>query len=70
MFNEGGVTCDMADTALTVRQPVPGPRMCAGKVRHETALEAGKEAERLYQVKGDWVRVYRCPICGAYHCGH
>ncbi len=45
-------------------------RMCAGKVRHRTAVAAGIHADAVYQKHGDWIKPYRCRFCGGYHCGH
>jgi hypothetical protein len=45
-------------------------RMCAGKIRHRTAVAAGKHAEALWQRQGEWVHPYRCAYCHGFHVGH
>lgn len=42
-------------------------RMCDGKVRYETRLEAIHQGLAYTKHSGHGVRVYECPICKGYH---
>ena len=42
-------------------------RMCAGKKRYETRIEAIHYGLNHTKSKGGAVRVYECPICHGFH---
>lgn len=42
-------------------------RMCDGKVRYDTRLEAIHMGLLSTRHSGGGVRIYQCPICGGYH---
>lgn len=42
-------------------------RMCDGKKRYETRIEAIHYGLNHTKSKGGAVRVYHCPICDGYH---
>lgn len=42
-------------------------RMCDGKVRYESRLEAIRQGLAYTKHSGGGVRVYECPICKGYH---
>ena len=42
-------------------------RMCDGKKRYETRIEAIHYGLNHTKTKGGAVRVYKCPICHGYH---
>lgn len=45
-------------------------RMCDGKIRLRTAVEAGELAEKLFQRTGVFVAIYQCWFCdGGWHIG-
>lgn len=42
-------------------------KMCEGKVRYDTRLEAIHQGLAYTKHSGHGVRVYECPICKGYH---
>lgn len=45
-------------------------KQCEGKVRHETAQEAGTASWKAKQKWGDSMYPYKCSNCHGWHIGH
>lgn len=45
-------------------------RVCLRKIRYKTLEKAKRAANRAFEKRGTYLRVYLCPVCGGYHLTH